>query len=113
MSKKITIRDVAEKAGVSYQTVSRVLNNRDDVSDETRENVLAIIKELNYRPSLAARVLSQERTMIIGIIMPFDPEFLATDTHQLQIMCGVNRQATLRDYNTLLSTPRAVDDSLS
>jgi DNA-binding LacI/PurR family transcriptional regulator len=113
MSKKVTIRDIAEKAGVSYQTVSRVLNNRLDVAQETRETVLAIIKDLNYRPSLAARILNQKKTMIMGIIMPFDPEFLAADTHQLQIMCGVNRQASLRDYNTLLSTPRSVDDHLS
>jgi DNA-binding LacI/PurR family transcriptional regulator len=48
---KITIYDVAKKAGVSRQTVSRVLNNRQDVSAETRKRVQEIIAGLNYHPN--------------------------------------------------------------
>src|SRR5690349_5836093 len=93
MAKRITIRDIAEKSGVSYQTVSRVLNNRSDVAESTRERVLAVIDSLNYRPSLVARALNNEQTMIIGIIMPIVPEILSGDSHQLQILCGVNQRA--------------------
>jgi hypothetical protein len=53
--KKPNIRDVALAAGVSAQTVSRVLNNRSDVAEETRQHVLKIIAELNYSPCELAR----------------------------------------------------------
>ena len=54
MTKRITIKDVAKHAGISYQTVSRVINDKPDVSPETRKRVLDVIDELNYRPSMAA-----------------------------------------------------------
>ncbi len=55
---KATIYDIAKKAGVSKSTVSRVLNNQPDISDKTKEKVVAAIKELNYAPSKIARGLS-------------------------------------------------------
>ena len=54
-SKAVTIRDVATKAGVSVTTVSRVLNGKDDISEATTQKVLAVIEELGYASSLAAR----------------------------------------------------------
>jgi LacI family transcriptional regulator len=65
---KITIYDVAYKAGVSRQTVSRVLNNRQDVSIETRKRVQEIIKDLNYHPSAIARSLSRQKSYILGVV---------------------------------------------
>ena len=58
MPQKLTIRDVASRAGVSYQTVSRVLNDRPDVAEETRERVKRVIAELGYRPNRAAKSLA-------------------------------------------------------
>lgn len=69
-SKRITIRDVAEKAGVSAQTVSRVLNQRPDVAPQTREKVVQAIADLNYRPSGIARSLRLKSTGTIGLIVP-------------------------------------------
>lgn len=66
----VTISDIAEKVGVSHATVSRVLNNSGYVKDETREKVLAVIKELNYTPSAIARSLSTSKTNTIGVIVP-------------------------------------------
>lgn len=60
--------DVAAVAGVSHQTVSRVLNDKGDVRPETRERVLAAIKELGYRRNETARALASRRSRIIGII---------------------------------------------
>jgi DNA-binding LacI/PurR family transcriptional regulator len=65
---KITIYDVAKKAGVSRQTVSRVLNNRQDVSAETRKRVQEIIEGLSYHPSAIARSLSRQKSFIFGVL---------------------------------------------
>ena len=65
---KITIKDVARAAGVSTQTVSRVLNNRPDVSSETRKRVKQIITSLGYSPNVFARNLSRGRSNTLGVI---------------------------------------------
>lgn len=65
-----TINDIAERAGVSLTTVSRVLNNSGYVKKQTREKVLMAIEELNYTPSAIARSLSKSTTNTIGIIIP-------------------------------------------
>ena len=66
--KRTTIKDVAALAGVSYQTVSRVLNDRDLVAEETRARVLAAIEALDYRPDASARSLASRRTYLLGIV---------------------------------------------
>jgi LacI family transcriptional regulator len=75
-----TMRDVAQKAQVSIKTVSRVVNDQGEVSDETRQRVLAAIKQLGYRPSKVARALVTQRTDTLGLILgditnPFFSEF--------------------------------------
>jgi len=60
--------DVARLAGVSHQTVSRVLNGHPNVRPQTREDVLAAIRELGYRPNAAARTLVTGRTQALGVI---------------------------------------------
>jgi LacI family transcriptional regulator len=65
---RITIYDVAKKAGVSRQTVSRVLNNRQDVSADTRKRVQEIIEDLSYHPSAVARSLSRQKSYILGVV---------------------------------------------
>ena len=64
-----TIKQVASAAGVSTQTVSRVINNRPDVSPETRENVQSVIEQLGYRPSALARSLIQQRSHTLGVVI--------------------------------------------
>ena len=65
-----TIREVAESAGVSYATVSHVINNTRLVSPETRERVLAAMDALNYRPNALARSLRQGKTHTLGLVLP-------------------------------------------
>ncbi len=65
-----TIREVAQRAGVSYATVSHVINNTRFVSDETRARVQQAMSELNYRPNAIARSLRNGRTNSIGMILP-------------------------------------------
>ena len=68
ISKRPTIIDVARAAGVSYQTVSRVINSKPDVSNETRKRVEAVVQELGYKPSDIARSLIQQRSYTIGVV---------------------------------------------
>ncbi|MEL6309535.1 MAG: LacI family DNA-binding transcriptional regulator, partial [Chloroflexota bacterium] len=74
---KVTIRDVAEAAGVGIGTVSRVLNNNENVSDKTRQRVIDVIEELNFVPNAAARQLPRKTPyQSIGVITrPFDEYF--------------------------------------
>ena len=65
--KAVTIQDVAEAAGVSISTVSRVLNDKDDVAPETYQKVRDIIEELGYTSSLAARSMRSRKTNVIGL----------------------------------------------
>jgi LacI family transcriptional regulator len=71
------MRDVAHKTGVSIKTVSRVVNNEGKVSNATRQRVLAVIEELEYRPNVLARGLVSGRTLSVGLIIPqiTDPFF--------------------------------------
>lgn len=70
---RATIKQVAAAAEVSTATVSRVLNNSDYVSEEIKERVMAAVNRLNYRPSAIARSLKQDRTYMIGVIVPIFP----------------------------------------
>lgn len=64
------MKDIAEDLGVSMVTVSKALRNHPDISKETRERVLRRMKELNYRPNLAARALVTGRTHLMGLVVP-------------------------------------------
>jgi len=70
MSSRITIADVAQAAGVSLMTVSRVVNNKEGVSEETRHLVSQVIDQLGYSPSGIARSLVTRRTGTLGLIVP-------------------------------------------
>jgi DNA-binding LacI/PurR family transcriptional regulator len=102
--KRVTIKDVAARASVSYQTVSRVINNSSDVSESTRQRVQQAIDDLNYRPSLAARSLPGRRSYVIGFIVPYDPDYLITDPNLLAQISGADAEANAHGYNLLLST---------
>jgi len=69
------IFDVARLAGVSHQTVSRVINNHPSVKPATRERVQEAIRQLRYRPSQAARALVTKRSRTIGLITPATADF--------------------------------------
>lgn len=95
--KQLTIEDVAALAGVSRQTVSRVLNDRDKVAETTRQRVLSAVEELGYRPSKVARALVTHRTETVGLVVgdianPFFPE----------VARGVVDTAQTRGYNVFL-----------
>lgn len=102
--KRVTIKDVAAQTGVSYQTVSRVINHSPDVNEATRAKVQKAIADLNYQPSLAARSLPGKRSYVIGFIIPYDPDYLIRDPNLLAQISGADAEANRHGYNLLLST---------
>ncbi|MCT4683505.1 MAG: LacI family DNA-binding transcriptional regulator, partial [Roseicyclus sp.] len=66
----MTLRDVADAAGVSEMTVSRVLRNRGDVSDKTRERVFGAARRLGYVPNKIAGALASNRVNLVGVVIP-------------------------------------------
>lgn len=95
--KRVTIKQVAQKAGVSKMTVSRVLNDRPDVSPETRRHVRQVIEELDYRPSHAARSLSQGQSCSIGVVA-FGIEYFGPS----RALSGIEKRAAEIGYTPLL-----------
>ncbi|PKP92610.1 MAG: LacI family transcriptional regulator [Alphaproteobacteria bacterium HGW-Alphaproteobacteria-16] len=68
MARRPTIKEVSKLAGVSFKTVSRVLNNEKNVSEETRRRVEAVVAELNFRPSMAARTLAGRKSFQVALL---------------------------------------------
>ncbi|MEA3334884.1 MAG: LacI family DNA-binding transcriptional regulator [Chloroflexota bacterium] len=97
MNNRVTIEDVAKAAGVSRQTVSRVLNHKSDVSDETRHRILQIIDQLGYRPSRIARGLATDRTGTFGLVFPD-----VANPYFAEIVRGAEDVARERDNSVFL-----------
>jgi len=69
-SKRVTLRDIAERMGMTTATISKALRDGNDISRETREKVKAIAEEMGYRPNILARSLVQNRSYILGVVVP-------------------------------------------
>jgi len=95
---RLTIRQIADLAGVSIATVSRVLNGRGDVSDETRQIVSRVIRENGYTANRSARGLSAGRTGLVGILVP-----LVYPAYFSAILAGAAQALSERDLQIVLS----------
>jgi LacI family transcriptional regulator len=95
---RLTIRQIADLAGVSIATVSRVLNGRNDVSDETREVVNRVIRENGYTANRSARGLSAGRTGLVGVLVP-----LVYPAYFSAILAGVAEALSEQDLRVVLS----------
>ena len=97
---KVTIVEVAEKAGVSLGTVSRVMNNDSHVAPETRERVSAVMREMGYVANRQARGLKSSRTNVIGVLAPD----LGTG-YIGEILHGIDAELGLHQLDLMLFTP--------
>jgi LacI family transcriptional regulator len=95
---RLTIRQIADLAGVSIATVSRVLNGRDDVADDTRDLVSRVIREHGYTANRSARGLSAGRTGLVGILVP-----LVFPAYFAAILAGAAEALSERDLQIVLS----------
>lgn len=91
-----TIKDIAEKVGVSVTTVSRVLNNRGYLSEDLKRRVYEAMEELNYQPNELARSLFRKKSNIIGLIIPdISHPFFAEVASQVEYYAHKNRYKVL------------------
>lgn len=103
----MTIKEVAQAAGVSTQTVSRVLNNRPDVAPETFERVQRIISDTGYAPNMLARSLTQGRSHILGVVA-FGLDYFGPS----RILTGIEQRAADLGYSislNLIHRPETAD----
>jgi LacI family transcriptional regulator len=105
---KLTIRQIAELAGVSRSTVSRVLNDHPNVSSAKREQVLQVIAETGFRPDPIARSLSSRRAHVIGLVIPLAIQSLFQDPFFPRLIQGISQGCNSHGYTLslfLLHTP--------
>src|SRR6266536_2616750 len=104
-NRQVTISQVAKEAGVSSQTVSRVINNRQEITPETRQHVQDVIKRLGYQPNAIARSLSQRRSHTLGVVTSgleyYGPSHILVGVEQ-----GANKQG-LSIFLNLLHQPES------
>jgi LacI family transcriptional regulator len=96
--KRLTIRDIAAAAGVSTQTVSRVINNRPDVAPETFARVQEVIQETGYTPNMLARGLTQGRSHTLGVVA-YGLEYFGPS----RVVSAIERQAAEMGYGISLN----------
>lgn len=94
---RVTIADVAQHANVSKMTVSRVINNKGEISEPTRQKILRVMDELGYRPNHIARSLATNTTLRIGIVVPS-----IANTYFGSIVEGAESVFWENDYHILL-----------
>lgn len=97
-AKRVTIKDVAEEAGVSAQTVSRVINDRPDVSDATRAHVQNVINQMGYSPNVLARSLIQGRSNTLGVV-GYGLEYFGS----AGVLTGIERKTNEFGFSLLFS----------
>jgi LacI family transcriptional regulator len=110
----LTLEKIGKLAGVSRSTVSRVINNHPNVSDDVRERVQRIIKETEYSPHLAARSLASQRSNVIGLVIPRSVQAFFGDPYFSRLTQGIAQAANLYDYtfSLFLLENREVEDRL-
>lgn len=96
----VTLKDIAERSGVSITTASRILNKRETgipIREETRQRVLSVAAELGYKPNLLARGLRGSNSSLIGVIARD-----ISDPFHIQVLRGINEAAAKRSYRLFL-----------
>lgn len=105
--RRVTIRDVAEAAGVSVSTVSHVLNDYGDIGPETEQLVRKTMERLNYYPNASARRLTRNRSHLLHLLL-----FAKEGLHHpffYKVICGIAEEAEKLDYELVLSVQRVED----
>ena len=98
LQRRMTIREVAAAAGVSAQTVSRVINNRPDVAPDTAKRVRDVIRETGYAPNMLARSLTQGRSHVLGVVA-YGLDYFGPS----RVLIAIERKAAESGYGIMLN----------
>ena len=109
----VTIKDVAKAAGVSPSTVTRVIQNKSTISDETKKRVRKAMKELNYHPNLNARSLVSSYTQVIGLVLPDDSDVFYQNPFFPSILRGIAQVASENHYAIQIATGKDEKERLN
>ena len=109
----VTIKDVAKAAGVSPSTVTRVIQNKSTISDETKKRVRKAMKELNYHPNLNARSLVSSYTQVIGLVLPDDSDVFYQNPFFPSVLRGIAQVASENHYAIQIATGKDAKERLN
>ena len=110
---RVTIRDIAERAGVSKGAVSYALNGRPGVSEDTRERIITIANELGWYPNRAARALSAARAEACGLVLARPARTLALEPFFMEFIAGVESELANRSVALTLQLVRDVHEEMA
>lgn len=112
VASRVTIIDVAAKAGVAISSVSSALNNRPGVSEKTRARILQAANELGFVPSIRARSLSAKRAFTVGLVVQRDPYVLESDPFFGSFIGGIETVLNESDYALILQMGSGTAETL-
>jgi len=107
---RLTLEDIAKKAGVSRSTVSRVVNNHPNVSEDVRQRVQRVIKDTGYRPNAAARTLASQRSRMIGLIYPKTVSSVFADPYYPRLTQGIASACNQNNFTLNLFLANTIDE---
>jgi DNA-binding LacI/PurR family transcriptional regulator len=110
--RRVTISDIAARAGVSKGAVSYALNGRPGVSDTTRERILAIAGELGWYPNRAARALSVERADACGLVLARPAKTLALEPFFMEFISGIESALSARSIALTIQLVESLEDEI-
>ncbi|HOJ12301.1 MAG TPA: LacI family DNA-binding transcriptional regulator [Clostridiales bacterium] len=106
MKKNITLKDIAQKVGVSIATVDRAIHNRGEINTETKQKIIKTANELGYKPNKIARTLVMKKEIKIGVILPLHPKFFWSEIER-----GIKYvDENIRDFGVKVSYYRIFDN---
>ena len=109
----VTIKDVAKAAGVSPSTVTRVIQNKSTISDQTKKRVRKAMKDLNYHPNLNARSLVSSYSQVIGLVLPDDSDAFYQNPFFPSVLRGIAQVASENHYAIQIATGKDEKERLN
>ena len=109
-SRKLTLQDIGNLAGVSRATVSRVINNYPHITPEVRERVQSVIEDTGYQPNRIAQSLASSRTGVIGLVIPHVATTVFTNPYFLHLINSITRATNQIDLTLSLFLFHSVDE---
>lgn len=113
MAARVTIKDVAARAGVAISSVSSALNDRPGVSPETRKRILIAAQELGFVPSMRARSLAGKKAFAVGLVVHRDPDVLELDPFFGSFIGGIESYIDERGFALVLQTSASSEEVIA